>query len=93
MSGQIPLKQVSQILCDFGADDSILLTFLRESVHAQGFGWAMIDGATTRWPASESRQGTNPWAMVRGAGRALAMGIWLARKVCAKERNASGREQ
>jgi hypothetical protein len=50
---------------------------------------AMIDGATYRWPASESRQGTNPRAMVGGGAAASAMGIWLMRK----EGDAPGREQ
>ena len=54
---------------------------------------AMNDGATCRWPASESRQGTNPRAMVRGGAARSAMGIWLTRKVCAKERHALGHEQ
>ena len=54
---------------------------------------AMLEGATTRWPASESRQGTNPRAMVGGGAATLVMGIWVRWKECAKERNASGRER
>ena len=35
---------------------------------------AMIDGAASRWPASESRQERNSRAIVRGGWRALGYG-------------------
>jgi hypothetical protein len=44
-------------------------------------------------PASESRQRTNPRAMVRGEAARPAMGILLTRRAHAEERDASGRER
>ena len=54
---------------------------------------AMIDGAGytvagVRKPPRNELAGDG----ARKAPRASAMGIWLTRKVCAKERNAAGRE-
>jgi len=54
---------------------------------------AMMMAPRAAGPASESRRGTNPRAMERGGYRALAMEIWLMRKVRVRERNALGREQ
>src|SRR6476660_7450324 len=54
---------------------------------------AMQEKPSARCPASESRQRTNPRAMVRGVAARPAMGILLTRRVHTTERNASGREQ
>jgi len=46
-----------------------------------------------RWPASESRQRTNPRVMWAEGAAYWAMGIWVMRKVGATDRNALEREQ
>ena len=52
-----------------------------------------IDGAHVHVGRRPKAEGTNPRAVVGGGAAALAMGIWLTPKVCAKERDARWREQ
>jgi hypothetical protein len=42
---------------------------------------AVSELGTCAWPASESRQGTNPRLVVHGDLARLAMGIWLLRQL------------
>ena len=60
----------------------------REGSRRAGFRMpAVNDRAMRRWPASESRQRTNPRVMGAEGAAYSAMGIWVMRKVGATDRN------